>query len=139
MQSKKKSDAAVAAEIEVKKTARKAGRKVKETIEDAAAQAATSDAAVAAEIEVKKTARKAGRKAKEVVETVAAETKKAVRRASLEIIIQSPMGGAISTDEIASNIGTWSNFSITTDNGRRNDCHCFSDFHIFTHEDTFLK
>ena len=59
MQSKKKSDAAVAAEIEVKKTARKAGRKVKETIEDAAAQAATSDAAVAAEIEVKKTARKA--------------------------------------------------------------------------------
>ena len=104
MQSKKKSDAAVAAEIEVKKTARKAGRKVKETIEDAAAQAATSDAAVAAEIEVKKTARKAGRKAKEVVETVAAETKKAVRRASLEIVIQSPMGGAISTDEIAKKI-----------------------------------
>ena len=63
-----------------------------------------SDAAVAAEIEVKKTARKAGRKAKEVVETVAAETKKAVRRASLEIVIQSPMGGAISTDEIAKKI-----------------------------------
>ena len=104
MQSKKKSDDAVAAEIEVKKTARKTGRKVKETIEDAAAQAATSDAAVAAEIEVKKTARKAGRKAKEVVETVAAETKKAVRRASLEIVIQSPMGGAISTDEIAKKI-----------------------------------
>ena len=70
----------------------------------AAAQAATSDAAVAAEIEVKKTARKAGRKAKEVVDAVAAETKKAVRRASLDIIIQSPMGGAISTDDIAKKI-----------------------------------
>lgn len=104
MQSKKKSDDAVAAEIEVKKTARKAGRKVKETVSDAAAKAATSDAAVAAEIEVKKTTRKAGRKAKEVVENVAAGTKKAVRRASLDIIIQSPMGGAISTDDIAKKI-----------------------------------
>ncbi len=104
MQSKKKSDDAVAAEIEVKKTARKAGRKVKETVSDAAAKAATSDAAVAAEIEVKKTARKAGRKAKEVVENVAAGTKKAVRRASLDIIIQSPMGAAISTDDIAKKI-----------------------------------
>ena len=104
MKGKEKSDTAVANEIEVKKTARKAGRKVKETVTDAAAQVVTSDAAVAAEIEVKKTARKAGRKAKEVVETVAAETKKAVRRASLDIIIQSPMGGAISTDEIAKKI-----------------------------------
>ena len=104
MKSKEKSDAAVAKEIEVKKTVRKAGRKVKETVTDAAAQAVTSDAAVAAEIEVKKTARKAGRKAKEVVETVAAETKKAVRRASLDIIIQSPMGGAISADDIAKKI-----------------------------------
>ena len=104
MQSKKKSDDAVAAETEVKKTARKAGRKVKETVSDAAAKAATSDAAVAAEIEVKKTERKAGRKAKEVVENVTAGTKKAVRRASPDIIIQSPMGGAISTDDIAKKI-----------------------------------
>ncbi|MBP3217478.1 MAG: hypothetical protein J6M46_03800 [Lachnospiraceae bacterium] len=77
---------------------------MKETVSDAAAKAATSDAAVASEIEVKKTARKAGRKAKEVVENVAAGTKKAVRRASLDIIIQSPMGGAISTDDIAKKI-----------------------------------
>ena len=34
----------------------------------------------------------------------AAGTKNAVRRASLDIIIQSPMGGAISTDDIAKKI-----------------------------------
>ena len=32
------------------------------------------------------------------------EVKKAVRRSSLSIIIQSPMGGAISTDEIAKRV-----------------------------------
>ncbi len=107
MPAKKKveaSDAAVAAEIEVKKNVRKAGRKVKEAVEDAVAQVASSDAVVAAEIEVKKTARKAGRKVKEAAETVKAETKKAVKKATLEIVIQSPMGGAISTDEIIQKI-----------------------------------
>ena len=49
----KKSDTAVAAEIEVKKTVRKAGRKAKEAHEDTVKQAATSDAVVANEIEVK--------------------------------------------------------------------------------------
>ena len=65
---------------------------------------AQSDAAVAAQIEVKKTTRKAARKVKEAVETGVEETKKTVRRAQLNIIIQSPMGGEISTDEIAAKI-----------------------------------
>ena len=100
----KKSDAAVAAEIEVKKNVRKAGRKTKEALEDAVAQAASSDAVVATEIEVKKAVRKTARKVKEFAETVAVETEKAAKKAALEIIIQSPMGGAISTDEIMKKI-----------------------------------
>jgi hypothetical protein len=95
-----KSDAAVAAEIEVKKTVRKAGRKAKEAVEDAVKQAASSDAAAAAEIEVKKTVRKAGRKAKEAAEMV----EKTIKKATLNIIIESPMGGSISTDEIAAKV-----------------------------------
>ena len=95
-----KSDAAVAAEIEVKKTFRKAGRKAKEAVEDAVKQAASSDAAAAAEIEVKKTVRKAGRKAKEAAEMV----EKTIKKATLNIIIESPMGGSISTDEIAAKV-----------------------------------
>lgn len=95
-----KSDAAVAAEIEVKKSVRKAGRKAKEAVEDAVKQAAASDAAAAAEIEVKKTVRKAGRKAKEAAEMV----EKTIKKATLNIIIESPMGGSISTDEIAAKV-----------------------------------
>ena len=53
---------------------------------------------------MKKTARKAVRKAKEATEAVMKETKKATRRATLDIIIESPLGGAISTDEIAKKI-----------------------------------
>ena len=102
----KKSDTAVAAEIEVKKNVRKAGRKAKEAAEEtvAAVKEAVADQAVATEIEVKKTVRKAGRKAKEVAETVIAETEKAAKKTALEIIIQSPMGGAITTDEIIKKI-----------------------------------
>ena len=95
---------AVATEIEVKKTVRKAGRKAKEAVEDTVKQAATSDAVVANEIEVKKTVRKAGRKAKEAADDVVKETKRAVKKATLDIIIESPMGGAISTDEIAKRV-----------------------------------
>ena len=93
-------DKIAAEEIEVKKTVRKTARKVKE----AAEAAAQSDAVVAEEIEAKKTTRKAVRKGEDAVEPVVKEAKKAVRRASLNIIIQSPMGGAISTDEIARKI-----------------------------------
>ena len=93
-------DKITAEEIEVKKTVRKAARTAKEAVE----AAVQSDDAVAAQIEVKKTARKAARKVKETVETGVEETKKAMRRAQLNIIIQSPMGGAISTDAIAEKI-----------------------------------
>ena len=90
-------DKIVAEEIEVKKTVRKAARTAVET-------AAQSDEAVAAQIEAKKTVRKAVRKAKEVAEPIVEDAKRAARRASLSIIIQSPMGGAISTDEIAKKV-----------------------------------
>ena len=129
---KKLQDTAVATEIEVKKTARKAGRKVKE----AAEAVAQSDPVVAAEIEVKKNTRKAGRKAKEVVTEVkeavedkivaeeievkktarkgarkaketASATKESVKRKAAgipNIIIQSPMGGYITPADIAKKV-----------------------------------
>lgn len=93
-------DKIAAEEIEAKKTVRKTARKAKEAVE----AAAQSDAVVAEKIEAKKTVRNTARKAKEVVEPFVKETKKAARRASLSIIIQSPMGGAISTDEIAKKV-----------------------------------
>ena len=62
------------------------------------------DKIAAEEIEAKKTVRKAARKAKEVAEPIVEDAKRAARRASLSIIIQSPMGGAISTDEIAKKV-----------------------------------
>ena len=93
-------DQIAAEEIEAKKTVRKAVRKTKEAIETAA----LSDEAVAAQIEAKKTVRKAVRKAKEAVEPVVEDVKQAARRAKLSIIIQSPMGGSISTDAIADKV-----------------------------------
>ena len=57
-----------------------------------------SDAAAAAEIEAKKTVRKAGRKAKET----AKELKKAAGIPN--IVIQSPMGGYITTEDIAKKV-----------------------------------
>ena len=93
-------DKITAEEIEVKKTVRKAARTAREAVE----AAAQSDDAVAAQIAVKKTVRKAARKAKESVEPLVEDVKQAARRASLSIIIQSPMGGAISTDAIAAKI-----------------------------------
>ncbi|MBP3876950.1 MAG: hypothetical protein J6E44_03200 [Lachnospiraceae bacterium] len=102
----KKSDAVVATEIEVKKTVRAAARKAKEAIEDtvAAVKDAVEEQTVASEIEVKKTARRAGRKAKATAETVIGETKKTVKKAALDIVIQSSMGGAITADEIAAKV-----------------------------------
>ena len=88
---KKLQDTAVATEIEVKKTARKGGRKAKE----AAEAVAQSDPVVAAEIEVKKNTRKAGRKAKETVKKAAGIP---------NIIIQSPMGGYITPVDIAKKV-----------------------------------
>lgn len=95
---KELSDAATATEIEVKKTVRKAARTTKKAVKDAA----QSDAAVANEIEVKKTVRKAGRKAKKAVEEAVAVTEEAVKEAVgiPNIIVQSPMGGYISIEDI---------------------------------------
>ena len=64
-----------------------------------------TDTATASEIEVKKTARKTVRKAKEKVEEQVAEVKKKARKAAgPNIIIQSPMGGYISSEDIAKKV-----------------------------------
>ena len=91
-------DAAAAAEIEVKKNTRKAARKVKEAVE----AAAQSDAAVAAEIEVKKNTRKAARKVKETASAAKEAVKEAI--SGPNIIIQSPAGGYITTEDIAKRV-----------------------------------
>ena len=90
----------------MKKTVRKAERDAKEAVEEAASvvKDAVEEQAVATEIEVKKAVRKAGRKAKEATDDVVKETKRVVKKATLDIIIESPMGGAISTDEIAKRV-----------------------------------
>ena len=91
----------MATEIEVKKTARKAGRKAKEVA--AEVKEAVEDKIVAEEIEVKKTARKGARKAKET----ASATKESVKRKAAgipNIIIQSPMGGYITPADIAKKV-----------------------------------
>ena len=65
------------------------------------------DAVKAVEAEVKKTARKTTRKVKEAVEATEAKVEKKVAKAKaakLEIIVQSPMGGNITAEEIAAKI-----------------------------------
>ena len=95
-------DTITAIEIEVKKNTRKNARKVKEAVE----AAAQSDSVTAAEIEVKKNTRKAGRIAMEKAEEAVAELKKTAKKAAgiPNIIIQSPMGGHISTEDIAKKV-----------------------------------
>ena len=66
-----------------------------------------ADQVVAAEVEAKKTARKTTRKVKEAVEATEAKVEKKVAKAKtakLEIIVQSPMGGNITAEEIAAKI-----------------------------------
>ena len=66
-----------------------------------------ADQAVAAEVEAKKTARITTRKVKEAVEATEAKVEKKVAKAKaakLEIIVQSPMGGNITAEEIAAKI-----------------------------------
>ena len=62
-----------------------------------------ADAVTAEKIEVKKTAAKASRKAKETVKAVEKKVTKA-KAAKLEIIVQSPMGGNITAEEIAAKV-----------------------------------
>lgn len=89
-----------ATEIEAKKKVRATGRKVKEKVEKVAADNAEDIAAT--EIEAKKTARATSRKVKEKVEDAAAKV--TARKAKLEIVIQSKMGGAITPEEIAKKV-----------------------------------
>lgn len=95
-------DTATATEIEVKKTVRKAARKAKE----AATATLTSDEAVATEIEAKKTVREAGRKTKDTAEKAVEAIKDSARKVIgiPNIIIQSPMGGHITLEEIAEKV-----------------------------------
>ncbi len=89
-----------AVETEVKKT-RSRAKTAAEKVE--AAVADIKDAAAATEIEAKKTVRKAARTAKAKAEEVKAAAE-AVRPAALNIVIQSPMGGSITVEEIAAKL-----------------------------------
>ena len=81
-----------AAAAGVKKAAQGAGEAITAVTEGIR----NDDNVIAAEIEVRKTARKAGRKAMEMVE----DAKQAIGMPATRIIIQSPMGGEISIEEI---------------------------------------
>ena len=98
MPAKKKIEEAVqTVEKEVKKTSAAAKRTAKNVADKAAAN----------EIEAKKTASKTARKVKEAVEVTEAKVAKKVAKAKaakLEIIVQSPMGGNITAEEIAAKI-----------------------------------
>ena len=98
MPAKKKIEEAVqTVEKEVKKTSAAAKRTAKNVADKAAAN----------EIEAKKTASKTARKVKEAVEVTEAKVEKKVAKAKaakLEIIVQSPMGGNITAEEIAGKI-----------------------------------
>ena len=95
-------DQTLATGIEIKKTARKAARTAKEAVEAAAG----SDAAVATEIEVRKNARKAARTAKQAIEDAADRVKESAMKAIgiPHIVIQSPMGGYITAEEIGERV-----------------------------------
>ena len=98
MPAKKKIEEAVqTVEKEVKKTSTAAKRTAKNVADKAAAN----------EIEAKKTASKTARKVKEAVKATEAKVEKKVAKAKaakLEIIVQSPMGGNITAEEIAAKI-----------------------------------
>ena len=88
---------------EVKAVEEKVEKAVKKTPAKAKAAAKkVEDKVVAEEIEVKKTAAKTARKTKETVKKVEAAAKKPA--AKLEIIVQSPMGGNITAEEIAAKL-----------------------------------
>lgn len=92
------------------KPAVKAGKKLAAKKVSAKAKAAAKkveDKVVADKIEVKKTAAQATRKAKETVKKIEKATKvptQKAKTAKLEIIIQSPMGGNVTPEEIAAKL-----------------------------------
>ena len=93
---KKVAEEVKAVEEKVEKAVKKAPAKEK------SAAKKVEDKVVAEEIEVKKTAAKTARKTKETVKKVEAAAKKPA--AKLEIIVQSPMGGNITAEEIAAKL-----------------------------------
>ncbi len=93
---KKVAEEVKAVEEKVEKAVKKAPSKAK------AATKKVEEKIVAEEIEVKKTAAKAARKTKETVKKVEAAAKKPAGK--LEIIVQSPMGGNITAEEIAAKL-----------------------------------
>lgn len=93
---KKVAEEVKAVEEKVEKAVKKAPAKAK------AAAKKVEDKVVAEEIEVKKTAAKTARKTKETVKKVEAAAKKPAGK--LEIIVQSPMGGNITAEEIAAKL-----------------------------------
>ena len=122
-------DAATVAEIETKKKVRstvrktkdeaektvrgatKRGKKLAEDIKEVseAVSAEAKEQATVNEIEIGKTVAKTRRKVKEAVKDTAKKAEKVSRKANaakLEIIVQSPMGGNITAEEIAAKIPT---------------------------------
>ena len=95
-------DTAAATEIEAKKTVRSTGRKAKEASKAIAKEA--EDKSLAIEIDAKKKSRAAGRKIKEEAEKVKKAADKAIKAANKANIIQSPMGGTITMEEIRSKL-----------------------------------
>ncbi len=93
---KKIAEEVKAVEEKVEKTVKKAPAKAK------AAAKKVEEKVVAEEIEVKKTAAKAARKTKETVRKVETAAKKPATKP--EIIVQSPMGGNITAEEIAAKL-----------------------------------
>ena len=98
---KKIAEEVKAVEAKVEKVVKNAPAKAK------AAAKKVEGKVVAEEIEVKKTAAKAARKTKETVKKVEEAAKvpaQKAKAAKLEIIVQSPMGGNITTEEIAAKL-----------------------------------
>ena len=93
---KKVAEEVKAVEEKVEKAVKKAPAKEK------SAAKKVEDKVVAEEIEVKKTAAKTARKTKETVKKVEAAAKKPAGK--LEIIVQSPLGGNITAEEIAAKL-----------------------------------
>jgi len=85
----------------------KAEKKAASTAKKAASTAKAQDKATATKIEVKKTVRSGEQKVKTAVKNVGAKVEKKVEKANtgkIDIVIQSPMGGAITPEEIVKKV-----------------------------------
>ncbi len=105
-------DAAVATEIEAKKTVKRAGRKAKEAVETVAedVKEAVEEVVVAEKVEAGKAKAKVTRKkaeAKAKVEEKVEKVKKTVRKpkaAAMKLVFQSQAGGEITPEDIAAKV-----------------------------------